>query len=51
MKPPSTAGVKWLDGFAARIAFCAFFLCADPASAGRWAADTLSNDDASDFLG
>jgi hypothetical protein len=41
----------WLSGFAVPIAFCAVFLCSDPASAGGWAADTLSNDDASDLLG
>jgi hypothetical protein len=32
------------------IAFCAVLLCSDPASAGSWAADTLSNDDAAGFL-
>jgi hypothetical protein len=42
---------RWLSGFAMPIAFCAVFLCSVPASAGGWAADTLSNDDASDILG
>jgi hypothetical protein len=42
---------RWLSGFAMPIAFCAVLLCSDPASAGGWAADTLSNDDASDLLG
>lgn len=42
---------KWLSGFAVPIAFCAAILCSDPASVGGWAADTLANDDASDFLG
>jgi len=51
MKPLSMAGASWLSGFAVPIAFCAVFLCSDPASAGGWAADTLSNDDASDLLG
>jgi hypothetical protein len=51
MKPLSMAGARWLSGFAVPIAFCAVFLCSDPASAGGWAADTLSNDDASDLLG
>jgi hypothetical protein len=37
--------------FAVPIAFCAVLLCSDPVSAGGWAADTLSNDDASDLLG
>lgn len=32
------------------IAFCAVLLCSNPASTGRWAADTLSNDGASDIL-
>ena len=45
------AGARWLSGFAAPIAFCAVFLCFDPASAGGWADDILSNDDASDLLG
>lgn len=48
MKPLGMAGARWLSGFAVLISFC---LCADPASAGSWAADTLSNDDASDLLG
>ena len=41
---------KRLSGFAVPIAFCAVLLCFDPASASGWAADTLSNDDASDLL-
>jgi hypothetical protein len=40
-----------LRRFAVSIAFCAVLLCSDPVSAGSWAADTLSNDDASDLLG
>ena len=32
------------------IAFCAVVLCSNLAAAGRWAANTLSNDDALDFL-
>jgi len=32
------------------IAFCAMALYSAPISAGGWAADTLSNDDASDFF-
>src|SRR6266496_2605600 len=51
MKPLSMAGARWLIGFAVPIAFCAIFLCSNPASAGGWAADTLSNDNASDLLG
>src|ERR1700722_1372901 len=50
MKPHSIAKPRWLSGFAVPIAFCAILLCPDPASAGGWAADTLSNDDASDLF-
>jgi hypothetical protein len=51
MKPHSIGRPKWLSGFAVPIAFCAVLLCSEPASAGSWAADTLSNDDASNLLG
>jgi hypothetical protein len=51
MKPPSLATPKRFSGFAMPIACCVVLLCADPASAGGWAADTLSNDNASDLLG
>jgi hypothetical protein len=44
-------GARRLSCFALPIAFCAGLLCSDPVSAGGWAADTLSNDDASDLLG
>jgi len=50
MKPHRIARPKWVSCFAVPIAFCAVLLCSDPASAGRWSADTLSNDDASDLL-
>jgi hypothetical protein len=50
MKTPRMARARWLSGFAVLIAFCVIFLFTERASAGRWAADTLSNDDASDFL-
>jgi hypothetical protein len=45
------AGAGWLNGFVVPFALCAVFLCSDPALAGGWAADTLSNDNASDLLG
>jgi hypothetical protein len=51
MKPPSRTSVRRLSGIVVPFAFCAVFLCSDPASAGGWAADTFSNDIASDFLG
>lgn len=51
MKPHSIARPRWLSGFAVPIAFYAVLVCSDPASAGGWAADTLSNDNASDLLG
>ncbi len=50
MKPPNVAGATWLSRVVLLIAFCAVLLHSHPASAGRWAADTLSNDDASDLL-
>ncbi|WP_027578816.1 DUF4259 domain-containing protein [Bradyrhizobium sp. Ai1a-2] len=45
MAPP-----KRISGVALPIAFCAVLLCSGPASAGVWAADTLSNDAALDLL-
>jgi hypothetical protein len=43
-------GAGRLRCLAVPIAFCAVVLCSNLAAAGRWAADTLSNDDASDLL-
>lgn len=51
MKRRSIAKPKRFSGFAMPIACCAVLLCSYPALAGGWAADTLSNDDASELLG
>lgn len=43
-------GAATLGRIALPIAFCTALLCSSLASAGRWGADTLANDDALDLL-
>ena len=45
------AGAARLRPLAVPIALCAILLSSNLTAAGRWEADTLSNDDASDLLG